>query len=135
MELLEKFENIESNLKILKEIKATYSFDDISENKRYEWEIRYGLLETIQLVIDISCKVSSYYNLGSPKSYKECVELLKKFKYLSTDTASKVIAMIGLRNLLVHEYAQIDSLKLYNFLENLDDFVSFVHEIDKNIKE
>jgi uncharacterized protein YutE (UPF0331/DUF86 family) len=62
MELLEKFKNLEENVKILKEIKQTTTFKEIESNRRLEWEIRYGLLESIQLVIDISCKISSKYN-------------------------------------------------------------------------
>jgi len=42
--------------------------------------------------------------------------------------------MVGLRNLLVHEYATINTSKLYNFLENLDDFYNFLKEIEKNLK-
>lgn len=134
MELLEKFKHLEENIKILKEIKNTLSINDIKSNKRYEWEIRYGLLESIQLIIDISCKITSHYNLGNPKSYKECIELLNKFNYLSDPLSKNLISMVGLRNLLVHEYATINTSKLYNFLENLDDFYNFLKEIEKNLK-
>ena len=134
MELLEKFKHLEENIKILKEIKNTLSINDIKSNKRHEWEIRYGLLESIQLIIDISCKITSHYNLGNPKSYKECIELLNKFNYLSDPLSKNLISMVGLRNLLVHEYATIDTSKLYNFLENLDDFYNFLKEIEKNLK-
>ncbi len=133
MELMEKLKHLEENIKTLKEIKDTVSLDDIKVNKRFEWEVRYGLFESIQVVIDISCKISSHYNLGNPKSYKECVELLVKYDYLSLDVSRKVISMVGLRNLLVHEYIQIDDEKLYQFLDYLDDFILFVNEIKENI--
>lgn len=134
MELLEKLKHLEENIKTLKEIKSSVSLDDLKVNKRFEWEVRYGLFESIQIVIDITCKISSEYNLGKPKSYKECVELLAKHDYLSQDISSKLISMVGLRNILVHEYVQIDDAKLYNFLNYLDDFILFVHEIKSQIK-
>jgi len=134
MELTEKLKHLEENIQTLKEIKSTVSLNDLKLNKRYEWEVRYGLFESIQIVIDISCKISAYYNLGNPKSYKECVELLLKHKYLSKEISIKVISMVGLRNLLVHEYIQIDDEKLYKFLEYLDDFILFVYEIKDTLK-
>lgn len=133
MELTEKLKHLEENISLLKEIKSNLSLNDIKSNKRYEWEIRYGLFESIQIVIDISCKVSSYFNLGNPKTYKDCIELLIKYNYLSDDIAKKTISMVGLRNLLVHEYVKIDDEKLYQFLDYLDDFIAFVNEIKKNL--
>jgi uncharacterized protein YutE (UPF0331/DUF86 family) len=37
--------------------------------------------------------------------------------------------MIGLRNLLVHEYGIIDITKLYQLLDELDSFKSFSEKI------
>lgn len=133
MELTEKLKHLEINITTLQEIKNSVTLDDLKTHKRYEWEVRYGLFESIQIVIDISCKISSFYNLGNPKSYKECVELLVKHNYLSLELSKKVISMVGLRNLLVHEYVQIDEEKLYAFLNFLDDFTLFAHEIKSNL--
>ena len=129
MELTEKLKHLEENIKVLREIKSTVSLNDIKVNKRYEWEVRYGLLESIQVVIDIACKLSSQYNLGNPKNYRACIELLQKHGYLSEKISQKVVGMVGLRNLLVHEYIEIDEEKLYQFLDHLDDFIEFVIEI------
>ncbi len=133
MELSDKFQNLEENIKLLKEIKSSVSLEKLQSSKRYEWEIRYGLLESIQIIIDISCKVSLSYNLGNPKNYRECVELLHKHKYLQAATMKKVVGMIGLRNLLVQEYVSIDTKKLHQFLDSLDDFLSFAHELQKEL--
>lgn len=133
MELTQKFKHLEENIKLLKEIKESVSFEAIKNNRRYEWEVRYGLLESIQIVIDISCKISSEFNLGNPSNYRECIELLAKFNYLQEETAKKVVAMVGLRNLLVHEYVTIDSEKLHQYLNFLDDFLDFVNDVRENL--
>lgn len=133
MELTEKLKQLEENVKILSEIHQSTSLKDIQTNKRYEWEIRYGLFESIQIIIDISCKITSVYNLGNPKNYKACIQLLQKHQYLSEELSQKVIAMVGLRNLLVHEYVRIDQERLYNYLNFIDDFTQFAEEIAQNI--
>ena len=133
MEILQKLKQLEENVKILQEIQKRCSLKDILEHKRYEWELRYGLFESIQIMIDISCKITNAYNLGNPENYRECIELLGKFDYISTNSIQTYTAMIGLRNLLIHEYAEIDAKKLYEFLNSVDDFKNFICEIEKNI--
>ncbi len=56
MELTEKLKHLEENIKILREIKDSVTLEELRINKRYEWEVRYGLLESIQVVIDIAVK-------------------------------------------------------------------------------
>ena len=133
MELTEKLKHLEENVKILYEIKATISLDELKVNKRYEWEVRYGLLESIQIVIDIACKMTSQYNLGNPKSYRACIELLHQNGYLSKELSENMVGMVGLRNLLVHEYVEIDEGKLYLFLDQLDDFIAFALEMKAHL--
>jgi len=133
VELLEKLKQLEENITILTEIKNTLTLDEIKQHKRSEWELRYGLFESIQIMIDVSCKIANNFNLGNPENYRECIELLAKFNYINKDHTKKYISMIGLRNLLIHEYAQIDSEKLYNFLDYTDDFKTFILEINANV--
>jgi len=133
MEILQKLKQLEENLKTLQELKQEITLDDLSQNKRYEWELRYGFFESIQIMIDISCKITNHYNLGIPQNYRECIELLGKYNYLKKEHIDRYTAMIGLRNLLIHEYAMIDKNKLYEFLNTLDDFKNFMKEIKENI--
>ena len=133
MEISQKLKQLEENIAILQEIKDEMSLEDISRSRRYEWELRYGLFESIQIVIDIACKVSSYYNLGNPENYRECIQLLGKFNYIQALHVKTFTAMIGLRNLLIHEYATIETKKLYQFLEHIDDFKIFIVEIESSI--
>jgi len=48
---------------------------------------------------------------------------------LSDDLTEKLNKLIGLRNVLVHEYVEIDIEKLFYYLENLNDFRKFVKDI------
>jgi uncharacterized protein YutE (UPF0331/DUF86 family) len=121
----ERFKQLEENIKELSGFRRL-TLEDIKEDKSREWALRYGFLETIQIVIDIACYAVSKYNLGNPSSYSECVELLGKFNYLDGELTQKVIGMTGLKNLLIHEYLVIDTSKLYQMLDSLDDFNKFV---------
>ncbi|UCM99881.1 hypothetical protein LCX93_10185 [Sulfurimonas sp. SWIR-19] len=71
MEILPKLKQLEENIKILEELKQEMQAEDIATNKRYESELRYGFFESIQILIDVSCKVTNHFNLGKPENYRE----------------------------------------------------------------
>jgi uncharacterized protein YutE (UPF0331/DUF86 family) len=129
MELSRRLRQLEENIILLEELRESISRAELLQNRRLEWELRYGLFESIQIVIDISCKIANRYNLGNPKNYRECIELLGRHGYLNGESIHAFISMVGLRNLLIHEYAEIDGGRLYKFLEHLDDFTSFISQI------
>jgi uncharacterized protein YutE (UPF0331/DUF86 family) len=129
MELSRRLRQLEENIILLEELRESISQAELLQNRRLEWELRYGLFESIQIVIDIACKITNRYNLGNPKNYRECIELLGRHRYLKRESVHAFISMVGLRNLLIHEYAEIDSAKLYAFLDRLDDFKSFITQI------
>lgn len=93
--------------------------------RRSDWALRYGLVESIQIVIDLACQVVARRNLASPTSYRECIEALSAAGLLATDLADSIKRMIGLRNLLIHEYDDIDTARLLPLLDRLDDLRAF----------
>ncbi|WP_201334589.1 MULTISPECIES: DUF86 domain-containing protein [unclassified Nitratiruptor] len=125
MEIWQKLLRLEENIKILEEIRQEFKNLDI----RKEWEIRYGLFESIQIVIDISCKIVSKFNLGQPKNYRECIEKLVENRIVNSYLGEKLIKMVGLRNLLIQEYCEIDNSRLVSYLENLEDFKQFIEAV------
>ncbi len=108
----EKLKRLEENLRTLHKIKEEYTVEDIITDKVDEWGLRYGLFESIQIIIDIACSIVSDKNLGIPKNYSECISLLINNKYLENELGQKISRMVGLRNLLVHEYGIIDVRRL-----------------------
>ncbi len=127
--MLVRVQKLEENILYLKKMKKEFSLDEVASNKFNEWSLRYGIFESIQIVIDIACYISNRYNLGSSKSYSQCIENLQKNKFISDKLAKSLISAIGLRNLLIYEYVEIDTQKLYSFLDFSDDFSEFIREI------
>lgn len=120
---------LETHVRELQRFRERYASDDVRQDAHLDWALRYGLFEAIQIVIDISCHVVNRHYLGAPASYAECVDLLRRAGYLDEDLAGAVSRMVGLRNILVHEYVRVDPERLYELLSRLDDFQRFVERI------
>lgn len=131
--MLERLQNLEENIANLRQMRKTYTLEDMKKNKFDEWALRYGLFESIQIIIDLSCHLAAEYNLGVSKTYVECIEKLEKFEYINAKLTKNLIASIGLRNMLIHEYVKIDIERLYGYLEFIEDFSDFVKAISENI--
>lgn len=111
---------LEENVITLAELRS-----DPLSSRRSQWALRYGLMESIQIVIDLACEVVAKRNLGSPSTYRECIELLAQFNLLEQGLAETLQKMVGLRNLLVHDYDEVDINRLTPLLERLEDFTAF----------
>ena len=88
----------------------------------------------IQSAIDIGNHVVADMDLGTPKDYKDIFQLLAKNKIISVGLARKLISMTGLRNVLVHDYLEVDLQLIYRIIKNeLSDFDEFISAILKLI--
>jgi uncharacterized protein YutE (UPF0331/DUF86 family) len=124
---------LEENLSELALFKKNHTLEEIKNTKTTGWALRYGFLESIQIVIDIACHLVSEYNLGNPETYSECIELLRKYDYIDENLEEKLVGMTGLRNILAHEYVNVKIEKLYGFLDHLDDMRDFIQQIKGHI--
>lgn len=120
---------LEENVSELALFKKKYAIEDLKKTKTTGWALRYGFLESIQIVIDIACHLVSKYNLGNPEMYSECIELLRKFNHIDQNLEEKLIGMVGLRNILAHEYTTVKVERLYNLLDQLDDIREFIRQV------
>jgi uncharacterized protein YutE (UPF0331/DUF86 family) len=130
-DLLPRLKDLEDNLRVLRDFKS-HPFDEIRSDKKLLWGLRYGMLECLQIVIDTACAVVSYYNLGNPKSYAECIEILGRERFLTGQLTEHIVKAVGLRNILVHEYFGVDDELVYRSLNDLMDIEEFSRQILRN---
>lgn len=86
----------------------------------------------IQAVLDISNHIVADLNLNLPADNRELFVLLTSRKVLPARLSKKLVSMAGFRNLLVHEYMEIDRRRVYRVLKNeLGDFERFIKAVSK----
>lgn len=134
MNIDRRLEQLEDNISELDKIRKTWTIEDLKEEKHSEWSLRYGLLESIQIVIDIACHWVVHRDLGNAETYGRCFERLRENDYIDKELEDKLKGMAGLRNILVYEYVAVDLSQLFEMLEHLNDFRRFAEVVHDNYK-
>lgn len=124
-----RLQRLDLNLNELQRIHQEWSKEQIENDTVKQWALRYGLFESIQIIIDTACNVVSERNLGTPNTYLDCLSLLLKFKYIDQELFSQLKPIIGLRNILIHDYIKIDIEKLFQDLYNLKPFYTYIEQL------
>lgn len=105
----------------LKQIKADYDL---------RWVIERGLQLAIQNVLDISSHILVDIGANGLEDYTSVIDQMGAKKIIPEAFAKKIRGMAGLRNVLVHDYVSIDTVKLHYHVKNgLEDFKKFAKYI------
>ena len=89
---------------------------------------KYGSAErflqlAIEAVNDIGGHLVADLGLGDVDWYRDVPEILYEAGYIDGELRDQWIKMIGFRNILVHDYLDIDRSEVYKVLqEHLEDF-------------
>jgi|SRR3989338_7838694 len=97
----------------------------------------YKRLEfSIQNLIDIFSMIYSSLNLGVPSDLDDIFKKLREKKIFSVQILSVVDDMKGLRNILIHRYAEINDDLIFELLtEKVDDFEKIMKAIENYVKK
>lgn len=88
----------------------------------------------IQAVLDISNHLIADLKLGLPADNRQLFEQLARHKLVSRPLSLKLTRMAGFRNLLVHEYMEIDRRRVYAILKReLGDFEAFIRAVSRRL--
>ena len=91
-------------------------------------DVCFDLLQAIQACIDLGVHACAHESLGVPDTPAAAFALLEANRVISAELASRLTKAAGLRNLIVHRYADIVVPKLIEAiatgLDDLDEFAA-----------
>ena len=126
--ILAKIDQLDAYVAELQEI-APQSFKEYQavEKKRACERL---LQVSVEVVIDICNLLVSGLRLGLPAEEEDLFRKLLKAGVISKEMGEKLREMRGFRNILVHEYAQVDNRLVYDAVKTrLEDFTIFRREV------
>ncbi|PIQ79116.1 hypothetical protein COV81_03180 [Candidatus Peregrinibacteria bacterium CG11_big_fil_rev_8_21_14_0_20_41_10] len=87
-----------------------------------------------QSTIDLAEAVIAYKKLRKPVIYREAFEILHEHDIIDVHLTQKLADMVGFRNIIAHDYAEINYNILHTVLTSrLADIELFVGVIEKKI--
>jgi len=132
--ILAKIDQLDAYLAELQEI-APESFAEYQgvEKKRACERL---LQLSVEVVVDICNLLVSGLRLGLPAEEEDLFSKLLKAGVISKVMGEKLREMRGFRNILVHEYAQVDDRLVYEAVKTkIEDFALFKREVLAYLKQ
>lgn len=94
-----------------------------------------NLERACQAAIDLAMHVVAREHLGVPQSSAQAFDLLAQARHISPELAGKLRAMVGFRDVAIHEYQSLNLDILKRIVENCRrDFIDFCATLGLNIR-
>lgn len=120
--ILERAQKCNEYLDQLEEIVNDVAFEEYNNNPLLYGSAERFLHLAIEALIDIGNHIISDDDLGRVEVYRDIAKILAENNYLSEERKDLFIKTIAFRNILVHDYMDLDRDVIFNLLKNnLDD--------------
>ena len=124
-----RLDAIDESVRLLKELKGV-PLEAIASDSWKLGGAKYYLQTSIEAVLDICKYLVANAQHGMPEMYRDLALVLSKEGVFPKEFAVRLAQMIGLRNVLVHQYLQVDLEKLHMAIQkDLGDFDEFARYI------
>lgn len=132
LEVIEKkLSEFDEYVLYLENIQNTLHLESFLEDTQQQWSVEHGLQLCIQMVIDLGSHILVSLNLNNIQDYSDVGKKLGKHGILEAELSKRTVDMIKFRNLLVHEYVNVDPQRVFEILKiGISDF----KEISQQIK-
>ncbi len=127
-----KISLIQKNLSRLQKKQHLSKQDFLSDDDAKD-VVLHNLQHAIQGCIDIAAHVVSDEGWGTPGSLSELFYFLEDHKIIPPELVENMVPMAGFRNLVVHQYGDVDYSHVYALYQNrLGNIEQFVDSIQAN---
>jgi uncharacterized protein YutE (UPF0331/DUF86 family) len=130
--ILKRVGRIRKCVATLETIRRTHSESKFMADEMIQAAAERNLQVAIQSVLDICNHAVADMKLEVPDEEKQAFQILASHKLIPKRLAETLTSMIGMRNVLVHEYLEVDHARLYAIMKtNLDDFEKLIKAVLK----
>lgn len=128
-----KISSILNYLKILKSYQH-YSEQELKGDLTLRGAVERYLYLLSQATIDLAEAVISFKDFRRPQTHSESFDILQEEKLISTDLTEKLVKMAKFRNIIAHDYEDLDFGIIYDVLQNhLRDVEEFLKQIKNKL--
>lgn len=116
------------------EVYKKYSREEIENDQFISGSLERYLYLGVQTAIDTAEAIIAYRGLRKPTTLRENFEVLSEAKIIEDELSTKLMNMVGFRNIIAHDYTRLDYAVVYDVLNNrLEDINEFLKVVEKAI--
>jgi uncharacterized protein YutE (UPF0331/DUF86 family) len=122
--IFERLARLDSLVALLEDVRvggADRYLTDLDTRLRAERALQLAL----QITLDVGAHLVSEIGAPPPSDYRGVFSSLRDAGLIEEELAGRLGDAAGLRNLLVHGYAELDDRQVWRALERLDDLRAF----------
>ena len=124
--ILGKKERIDECVRRIRTYMADSSDRDFFDDSLRLDAVEFNILRIIELCIDLANHVVRVRKLGIPKESRASFTMLAREGLIPKELSKLLEGMVGFRNVLIHEYRELDIEVMKDVIEHrLDDVVAF----------
>lgn len=128
-----KTSSILKYLNILKGFQS-YSQKELEEDLTLRGAVERYLYLLSQAAIDLAESLIAFKDFRRPTTYSESFDILQEENIISHDLTEKLINMAKFRNIIAHDYENLDFGIIYDILQNhLEDINEFLGQVKSKI--
>ncbi|MCD5415735.1 DUF86 domain-containing protein [Candidatus Bipolaricaulota bacterium] len=113
----------------------TKTSDEFASDPYLKDIVERNLEVAAQACIDIANRIISMEQLEKPRDAHGAIEMLGTVDILPRELAKRLAPIAGLRNILVHEYLEIDWDEVLRNLQRMGDLYAFMEHIKRWLKD
>jgi len=120
---------LDKALQILQQ-SSEISYEELISNAVLLSAVERNFQVSIECILDIGNHVIAEKGFESPDESADIIRIMGEENLVPSEYSVRIKGMTGFRNILIHEYTEIDYHLLYDYLTNhLDDFREFARYI------
>jgi len=106
------------------------SYEEFQSNEDAKDIVAHNLFVAIQLLIDLMTHIISDEQLGEIAFISDGAEIMHREKIISQEEKEKLIQIIGFRNIIAHQYADVSTEVLDRIMtQDIEDLKQIVHRM------
>jgi uncharacterized protein YutE (UPF0331/DUF86 family) len=123
---------LEGYLRKLRRIRDSTTLEKFLADGDLQDIVERNLEMAIEVVIDLGNHIIASFAWKPPDRYQDVFVALEEHGLISKELGYRISGMAGFRNILAHEYVDINHTRVYEILQNnLDDLVELAKVYDR----
>ena len=121
--------NIADAQRRLRELGQSSEADFLGDYRNTE-SAKYLLIVAVAAAIDLCNHIVARQGGRAPQDYADCFAILTELGITTPDLAARLQRMARFRNLIVHQYWQVDNRRVYHIIQDdLGDLDAFRQQV------